>query len=176
MLHVQNCGLCFFSRIKNWHLEGSKKQCCTRVFIACVASVSVRFRSKQRPRNGILGFSRARLVPRSLLQNRTETLATKAAESSRLLLEAKRLWTRDWMGRSIKTWVHENANIYCRFARVITAAMLTVKTSAPGTQKILRKNFLYILLAINLRVTNMAAISFCLQTKNGSRKENVYFL
>ena len=28
--------------------------------IACVASVSVRFRSKERPRNGILSFDRAR--------------------------------------------------------------------------------------------------------------------
>ena len=63
--------------------------------LACVASVSVSFRSKERPRNGILGFGRARnetrallltpffarsltLVPRSLLLNRTETLATQA--------------------------------------------------------------------------------------------------
>lgn len=87
-----------------------------------------------------------------------------APESSSFLLEAKRLWIRDWMGRSIKTWV-----------RFITAAMLTVKNSL-GTQKILRKKFIYILLVINPRATNMAAISFCLQTKNGRRKENVYFL
>lgn len=106
----------FFSRIKNWHLEG------------------VRSSSNLKP------------------------------ESSSFLLEAKRLWIRDWMGRSIKTWV-----------RFIKAAMLTVKNS-PGTQKILRKKFIYILLASNPRATNMAAISFCLQTKNGSRKENVYFL
>ena len=68
--------------------------------LACVASVSVWFRSKERPRNGIFGFGRARneaiakklpalllapffarsltLVPRSLLLNRTETLATQA--------------------------------------------------------------------------------------------------
>ena len=64
--------------------------------LACVASVSVWFRSKERPRNGILGFGRARnghlpallltpffarsltLVPRPLLLNRTETLATQA--------------------------------------------------------------------------------------------------
>ena len=45
-----------------------------------------------------------------------------------------------------------------------------------GNSKILRQKFTYILLAINLRATNMAAISFCLQTKNGRRKENVYFL
>ena len=60
--------------------------------VACVASVSVWFRSKERPRNGILGFGRAgarnetratplfylhhlTLVPRSLLLNRTETFA-----------------------------------------------------------------------------------------------------
>ena len=42
--------------------------------LVCVASVSVWFRSKERPRKGIFGFSR----PRSLLQNRTETLATQA--------------------------------------------------------------------------------------------------
>ena len=58
--------------------------------IACVASVSAWFRSKERPRNGILGFGRARnetraifersltIVPRSLLLNRTVTLATQA--------------------------------------------------------------------------------------------------
>ena len=61
--------------------------------VACVASVSIWFRSKERPRNGILGFGRVRnetraklapffarsltLVPRSLLLNRTETLATQ---------------------------------------------------------------------------------------------------
>ena len=52
-------------------------------YVACVASVAVWFRSKERPRNGILGFGRARnvsltLVPRSLLLNRTETLTTQA--------------------------------------------------------------------------------------------------
>ena len=63
--------------------------------LACGSSVSVWFRSKERPRKGILGFGRARnetralllapffarsltLVPRSLLLNRTETLATQA--------------------------------------------------------------------------------------------------
>ena len=64
--------------------------------LACVASVSVWFRSKERPRNGILGFGRARNETRakkchfsrglwlsfsffgSLLLNRTETLATQA--------------------------------------------------------------------------------------------------
>ena len=82
--------------------------------IACVASVSVWFRSKERPGNGILGFGRARnqirakkwkflphplpalllapffarsltLVPRSLLLNRTETLATQATTCSHKL-------------------------------------------------------------------------------------------
>ena len=67
----------------------------TRAPVACLASVSVWFRSKERPRNGILGFGRARnetrallltpffarsltFVPRSLPLNRTETLATQA--------------------------------------------------------------------------------------------------
>ena len=36
---------------------GTKK---TGRCVACVASVSVWFRSKERPRNGILGFGRAR--------------------------------------------------------------------------------------------------------------------
>ena len=64
--------------------------------VACVASVSVLFQSKERPRIRILGFGRARnetrakshplpaysrhfsRVPRSLLRNNTETLATQA--------------------------------------------------------------------------------------------------
>ena len=77
--------------------------------VACVASVSVRFRSKERPRKGIFDFDRARnetwdknwktktergalllapffvrsltLVPRSSLLNPTETLATQATTS-----------------------------------------------------------------------------------------------
>ena len=67
--------------------------------IACVANVSVKFRSKERPRNGIFGFDRARNktkalllapfvarsltpVPRSLLLNRTETIATQATDKT----------------------------------------------------------------------------------------------
>ena len=67
----------------------------TGLLLACLASVYVWFRSKERPWNGIFGFGRARnetralllapifsrsltLVPRSLLLNRTETLATQA--------------------------------------------------------------------------------------------------
>ena len=64
--------------------------------VSCVASVSVWFWSKERPRNGILGFGRTRnetratplfylchltLVPRSLLLNRTETLAMQAGHA-----------------------------------------------------------------------------------------------
>ena len=53
--------------------------------IACVASVSVWFWSKERPRNGILGFGRARNETRAILDSRssflvlncTETLATQ---------------------------------------------------------------------------------------------------
>ena len=58
-------------------------------FPACVASVSVWFWSKEKKQKGVLvlamremkqePFSRSvTLVPRSLLQNRTETLATQA--------------------------------------------------------------------------------------------------
>ena len=65
------------------------KYCLAFPGVACVASVSVRFRSKERPRIGIFGFDRARNktpfvarsltpVPGSLLLNRTETLATEA--------------------------------------------------------------------------------------------------
>ena len=39
-------------------MENLKKASCE--ILACVASVSVWFRSKERPRNGILGFGRAR--------------------------------------------------------------------------------------------------------------------
>ena len=52
--------------------------------LACVASVSVWFRSKERPRNGIFGilapfFAQSlTLVPLSLLLNHTETLATQS--------------------------------------------------------------------------------------------------
>ena len=79
---------------KNSHCESS---------LACVASVSVWFGSKEIPRsrNRILGFGRARnetsakkffsrsltLVLRSLLLNRTETPATQA-KSSRLVMRA----------------------------------------------------------------------------------------
>ena len=37
-----------------------QKSCWSKERVACVASVSVWFRSKERPRNGILGFDRAR--------------------------------------------------------------------------------------------------------------------
>ena len=69
--------------------------------LACVASVSILFRSKERPRNGILGFLAARdmtspltraifarsltLAPRFLLRNSTETLATQAMGTLRVL-------------------------------------------------------------------------------------------
>ena len=86
-------------------------QNCETVAVACVAGVSVWFRSKEKPGNGILGFGRVRnetsqknesggrgkgrketplpallvaqffarvLDSRSLLINRTETLATQA--------------------------------------------------------------------------------------------------
>ena len=90
----------FYLSIFQWYFE-------SHGFLACVASVSVWFRSKERPRNGILGSLAARqmkqeprasflphplpallltpffarcltLVPLFLLLNRTETLATQA--------------------------------------------------------------------------------------------------
>ena len=55
--------------------------------LAFVATVSVRFWSKERPRNGISRFGRPRLV-----RNRTETLATQAiyAPNSFATLETRR--------------------------------------------------------------------------------------
>ena len=69
--------------------------------LTCVASVSLRFHSKERPRKGIFGFGLAgfsvffpalvlapffarslNLVPRSLLRNRRETFATQAGFTS----------------------------------------------------------------------------------------------
>ena len=47
--------------------------------LACIASVSVWFRSKERPSTPFFARSLT-LVPRSLLLNRTETLATQAIE------------------------------------------------------------------------------------------------
>ena len=62
--------------------------------IACVASVSVLFRSEERPRNEILGFGRARnetrgkkwFFARPLLRNSTETLASQAIRDTALAL------------------------------------------------------------------------------------------
>ena len=55
--------------------------------LACVASVSVRFRSKERPRKGIFGFVAwsLTLFPRSFGLNRTETLATQAIYGSNFM-------------------------------------------------------------------------------------------
>ena len=62
--------------------------------LACVASVSVWFRSEERPRNGMFGLSRPRngtgaifravfdSCSRSLLRNHTETLATQDSNGS----------------------------------------------------------------------------------------------
>ena len=60
-------------------------------FISCVASVSVCFRSKVRPRNGILGFGRAKNETRAIFRavsprSRTETAnlgKTEAPEEER---------------------------------------------------------------------------------------------
>ena len=62
--------------------------------VACVASVSVGFGSKERPRNGVFGILPARKMGRepkkerpsspcnSLLPNCTETLATQANQNA----------------------------------------------------------------------------------------------
>ena len=90
------------SRRACWRSKRSKAEESTGN-LACVASVSVWFRSKERPRNGILVFGRAinetrakkmkvgegaifRAGPRSLLLNRTETLATQATRNWTLTL------------------------------------------------------------------------------------------
>ena len=65
--------------------------------LVCEASVSVWFRSKERPRNGIFGFSRSR----SLFQNRTKTLATQFIRFKRerdwsQSESCKYFWDRYW--------------------------------------------------------------------------------
>ena len=58
--------------------------------IACVASVSVLFRSKERPRDEIFGFGRAKNGTRLslLVRNSTETLATQASFASKLITDS----------------------------------------------------------------------------------------
>ena len=83
--------LCLFWETENklWELSGRTLWVSD---IACVASVSVWFRSKKRPWKGIFGFDRGKnettnkkyLVPHSLLLNRTETLATQAISDTSL--------------------------------------------------------------------------------------------
>ena len=85
--------------------------------VACVASVSVWFWSKERPRNGILGFGRTRnetratplfylchltLVPRSLLLNRTETLAMQAGHAWPFRIVGS---DRQWYSVAHSAWV-----------------------------------------------------------------------
>ena len=62
--------------------------------LACVACVFVWFQSKERQRNRIFGFGRARnsslsltLVPSSLLRNHTEMLATQATSAMVVVLQ-----------------------------------------------------------------------------------------
>ena len=77
---------------QNWPLKWKNKSLLFLPSSACVASVSVWFRSKEIPRKGTFDFDRALLLaplfsrsltlvwlsPRSFLLNRTETLATQA--------------------------------------------------------------------------------------------------
>ena len=65
--------------------------------IACVASVSVLFRSKERPTSEIFGFGRAKngtrlsLLGLSLLRNSKETLATQASFASKPVTDSSLL-------------------------------------------------------------------------------------
>ena len=82
--------------------------------VACVASVSVWFRSKARPRKATFGFDPARnapffarsltLVPRSLLLNRTETLATQAIKNVSVAFSSHSLLNTDT--RTLHTVYH----------------------------------------------------------------------
>ena len=75
-----------------WETENKQWKVCGRTLsvsdIACVASVSVWFRSKKRPLKGIFAKIGTRtkkcLVPHSLHVNRTETLATQAISDTSL--------------------------------------------------------------------------------------------
>ena len=71
--------------------------------IACVASVSVWFRTKERPRNGILGFGRARNETRAKKvkvggrgKGMKETLADKPLDFENLRSPANA--APDWLG------------------------------------------------------------------------------
>ena len=64
--------------------------------VACVASVSVLFRSKERPRNEILGFGRARNERGGRGRGRKETLADKPLDFENLRSPANT--APDWLG------------------------------------------------------------------------------
>ena len=78
-------------------LKCSYKSVVFRFAIACVASVSVLFRSKERPRSAIFCFGRAKngtrlsLLDLSLLRNSTETLATQASFASKPITDSSLL-------------------------------------------------------------------------------------
>ena len=67
-----------------YHAWVSRKFMVFPICIACVASVSVWFRSKERPWNGILGFGRAR--------NETRAKKWKWGEALLLTLFSRGLW------------------------------------------------------------------------------------
>ena len=79
-------------------------------YIACVASVSVRFRTKRgRPKREIpfLGLS--------LLQNRTETVATKANAYTSKWMDKKVFgWLFPWVGGWLYAWLCVRINSYRR--------------------------------------------------------------
>ena len=82
---------------RKWQLT-----CSCSISLACVASVSLLFRSKERPRNEILGFGRARNATRGKKwkrergRGRKETLADKPPDFENLRSPANA--EPDWLG------------------------------------------------------------------------------
>ena len=84
--------------------------------LACVASVSVLSRSKERPRNGILGFSRARNETRAKKWKRGMGVGTFFARSLTFETARKRLLRRLLRSRPHLSWYFlENGDFFLRF-------------------------------------------------------------
>ena len=84
--------------------------------LACVASVSVLFRSKGRPRNGILGFGRARNETRAKKWKRGEGEGPFFAQSLTLETARKHLLRRLLRSRPhLSSYFLENGDFFLRF-------------------------------------------------------------
>ena len=84
--------------------------------LACVASVSVLFRRKERPRNGILGFGRARNETRAKKWKRGEGEGPFFVRSLTLETARKRLQRRLLRSRPHLSWYFlENGDFFLRF-------------------------------------------------------------